>query len=72
MKKKWDRREFCKLAGLGTIGLGFGVSVFEGIYQRAEALTAEEAHELVMKGTVNFMGFRAKEVTPNAEFYIPT
>jgi hypothetical protein len=60
------------MVGLGTLGLGFGVSVFDGIYQHAEAVTQGEAHELVMKGSVNFMGFTAREITPNKDFYITT
>ena len=72
MKQSYDRREFFRMLGLGTIGLGFGVSVFDGIYQRAEALTQGEAHELMMKGTVNFMGFTAREITPSEDFYITT
>jgi DMSO/TMAO reductase YedYZ molybdopterin-dependent catalytic subunit len=70
MKDGIDRREFMKKVGVGSIGLGFGVSVFDGIYQYAEAITEEEKHTMLMKGTVNFMGFVAKEITPNDEFYI--
>ena len=72
MKKGLSRRDFFRRIGLGTIGLGFGVSIFDGIYQYVDALTEEEAHALLMKGTVNFMGFMAKEITPNNEFYITT
>jgi DMSO/TMAO reductase YedYZ molybdopterin-dependent catalytic subunit len=72
MKKGLNRREFFRRIGVGTMGLGFGISIFDGIYQYAEALTEEEAHALLMKGTVNFMGFMAKEITPNGEFYITT
>jgi hypothetical protein len=39
-------------------------------YQYGEAVTEEEKHALVMKGTVNFMGFVAEEITPDDEFYI--
>jgi DMSO/TMAO reductase YedYZ molybdopterin-dependent catalytic subunit len=67
--KDVSRRNMMKAAGLGTLGLGFGVSIFDGIYQYAEGLTTEEAHAQLMKGTVNFMGFAAKEITPNDEFY---
>ncbi|MBI4768043.1 MAG: molybdopterin-dependent oxidoreductase [Deltaproteobacteria bacterium] len=70
MKRESTRRGFLKRIGVGALGLGFGVSVFEGIYQFAEALTDEEAHALLRKGTVNFMGFMAQEITPNEEFYI--
>ena len=72
MEKGLSRRDLFRRIGIGTIGLGFGVSIFDGIYQCAEALTEEEAHTLLMKGTVNFMGFMAKEITPNDEFYITT
>jgi DMSO/TMAO reductase YedYZ molybdopterin-dependent catalytic subunit len=70
MNSRLSRRDFFKGVGLGTIGLGFGGSVLDGIYQHAEALTEEEKHEMLMKGTVNFKGFMAKEITPNDEFYI--
>jgi hypothetical protein len=72
MTENYTRRDFFRSLGLGTVGLGFGVSVFDGIYQYAEALTEEEKHALLMKGSVNFMGFMAKEITPNNEFYITT
>jgi DMSO/TMAO reductase YedYZ molybdopterin-dependent catalytic subunit len=72
MNDRVSRRDFFKGVGLGTVGLGFGVSVADGIYQYAEAATEEEKHTLLMKGTVDFMGFRAKEITPNNEFYITT
>jgi DMSO/TMAO reductase YedYZ molybdopterin-dependent catalytic subunit len=72
IKASLSRRDFFRRAGVGAIGLGFGVSVFDGIYQYAEAVTEEEKHALLMKGTVNFMGFVAKEITPNDEFYITT
>ena len=62
MKKGLTRRDFFRRIGVGTIGLGFGVSIFDGIYQYADALTDEEAHSLLMKGTVNFMGFMAKRL----------
>ena len=69
------RRGFFKLIGLGTLGLGFGVSVFDSIIQYAEGADKngeEEKHMLLNVGTVDFMGFRAKEITPNQEFYITT
>jgi DMSO/TMAO reductase YedYZ molybdopterin-dependent catalytic subunit len=72
MKEGMDRREFFRKIGIGTIGLGFGVSVFDGIYQSAGALTEEQKHALLMKGTVNFKGFMAEEITPNDQFYITT
>jgi DMSO/TMAO reductase YedYZ molybdopterin-dependent catalytic subunit len=72
MKNDISRRDFVRRVGLGTIGLGFGVSVFDGVFHYAEALTEEQKHAMLMKGTVNFMGFTAKEITPNEEFYITT
>jgi DMSO/TMAO reductase YedYZ molybdopterin-dependent catalytic subunit len=70
MNHPCNRRNFLKSAGVGALGLGFGVSIFDGIYQYAQALTEDEKHDLLMKGTVNFMGFMAKEITPDEEFYI--
>ncbi len=72
MKNSFNRRDFIRGVGAGTIGLGFGISIFDGIYQCAGAVTEEEKHALLMKGSVNFMGFVAKEITPNDEFYITT
>ncbi len=72
MKESLNRRDFIRGVGIGTVGLGFGVSIFDGIYQCAGAATEEEKHSLLMKGSVNFMGFMAKEITPNNEFYITT
>jgi hypothetical protein len=56
MKECFRRREFFRGIGVGTIGLGFGVSIFNGLYQYAEAATEEEEHALLMKGTVDFKG----------------
>ncbi len=70
MNSLCDRRNFLKRVGVGTLGLGFGVSIFDGIYHYAEGLTENEKHDLLMKGTINFMGFTAKEITPNEEFYV--
>jgi DMSO/TMAO reductase YedYZ molybdopterin-dependent catalytic subunit len=64
------RRAFMRNVSVGTLGLGFGVSVFPGVYQYAEAQTQTQKHDLHMKGTIDFKGFIAKEVTPNDEFYI--
>jgi DMSO/TMAO reductase YedYZ molybdopterin-dependent catalytic subunit len=64
------RRTFMRNVSVGALGLGFGVSVFPGVYQYAEAQTQTQKHDLHMKGTINFKGFIAKEVTPNNEFYI--
>jgi DMSO/TMAO reductase YedYZ molybdopterin-dependent catalytic subunit len=73
MKKEISRRDFFRGVGgvgLGTIGLGFGVTMLDGLYQYAEALTEQEKHTMLTKGTVNFKGFMTKEITPNEEFYI--
>lgn len=72
MKRIPGRRDFLHKLGTGTLGLGFGVSVLGGIYRRAEAAEEGRSHDLSMKGTVNFKGFAAKEVTPNEEFYVTT
>jgi DMSO/TMAO reductase YedYZ molybdopterin-dependent catalytic subunit len=66
------RRDFVRKVGVGTLGLGFGVSVFHGLYQygQAQAQTQAQHHDLHMKGTIDFKGFIAKEITPNDEFYI--
>jgi DMSO/TMAO reductase YedYZ molybdopterin-dependent catalytic subunit len=72
MKECYNRRDFFRALGAGTLGLGFGVSIFDGLYQYAEAAEEQDKHTLLMKGTVNFMGFKAKEITPNNEFYITT
>ena len=61
MKDDISRRDFIRRVGLGTIGLGFGVSVFDGVYHYAEALTEDEKHAMLMKGSVNSMGFNARE-----------
>jgi len=55
---------------MGTLGLGFGVSVFSTLYQSREAFARTNDHGLQMKGTINFKGFYAQEVTPNDTFYI--
>ncbi len=72
MKNCCTRRDFFRMMGLGTLGLGFGVSIYDSIYQYAEAESEMTTHQLLMKGTVNFKGFMAKEITPNDEFYITT
>lgn len=71
MRDQISRRDFVRGVGFGTIGLGFGVSVLGGGFHYAEALTEEQKHAM-LKGTVDFMGFTAKEITPNEEFYITT
>jgi len=70
MGYRMNRRDFFKGIGMGTVGLGLGLSSIEGMNHYAEALTEEEKHEMLMKGTVNFKGFMAKEITPNDEFYL--
>jgi hypothetical protein len=45
-----DRRSFLRHLGTGTLGLGFGVSVFPQIYQSGEALAQTGGHDLHMKG----------------------
>jgi len=72
MNTRINRRDFFKGIGLGTVGLGFGVSVFDSVNHYAYAATEEEKHMMLSKGTVNFMGFVAKEITPNDEFYLTT
>lgn len=79
MDCRYTRRDFFRDVGLGTLGLGFGVSVFDSIFHYAEAadniasaLTEDGKHTLLTKGTVNFKGFMANEVTPNDRFYITT
>jgi len=47
MKECLTRREFFRGIGVGTIGLAFGVSIFNGIYEFAEAVTEEEEHALL-------------------------
>lgn len=72
MKKPIERRDFFKAVGIGSLGLGFGVTVLGSIFQSAEGAPGEkeETHRLLMLGTMNFRGFRVKEITPNNEFYI--
>ena len=72
MKECYSRRAFFRTLGLGTLSFGFGVSIFDSLHQYAQAGEAEDKHTLLMKGTVNFKGFMAKEITPNNEFYITT
>ncbi|HMK50117.1 MAG TPA: molybdopterin-dependent oxidoreductase [Thermodesulfovibrionales bacterium] len=72
MKECYSRRDFFRTLGLGTLGFGFGVSMFGTLCQYAEAADEETKHQLLMKGTVDFRGFVAKEITPNNEFYITT
>ncbi len=72
MKKEVGRRDFIKKVGVGTIGLGVSASLLGAAGEKNNVLSEEEAHERDMKGTVDFMGFRAKEITPNEEFYITT
>lgn len=70
MNECYTRRDFFKMIGLGTLGLGFGVSIYDGIYQYSDAEEEQNKHMLLIKGTINFKGFMAKEITPNDEFFI--
>ncbi|MEW6599793.1 MAG: molybdopterin-dependent oxidoreductase, partial [Nitrospirota bacterium] len=70
MKNKFTRRDVIKAAGAGVIGLQVSGSLSGGLVRHAGAAAEEETHKLLMKGTVNFKGFTAKEITPNTEFYI--
>jgi DMSO/TMAO reductase YedYZ molybdopterin-dependent catalytic subunit len=72
MKECYTRRDFFRSIGLSTLSFGFGVSIFDSLYKCAEAEDEQDKHMLLMKGTVNFKGFMAKEITPNDEFYITT
>ncbi len=65
-----NRRHFLKNIGIGTAGLGLGISMLSLIYQREAAAVGEQGHEFHMKGTVDFKGFSAREITPNDEFYV--
>ena len=73
IRRKINRRGFFKFLGLRALGLGFGVSIFDTIFQSGAASQAAEKaeedmqHRLIMIGTVDFMGFKAKEITPNQE-----
>jgi DMSO/TMAO reductase YedYZ molybdopterin-dependent catalytic subunit len=66
------RRNFMKLFGLGTIGLGFGVSVFTRGLAFGEETAKDEAHRLLMVGTKDFKGVKISEITPNDMFYLTT
>lgn len=63
------RRNFIKLA-VGTIGLGFGVSVFKGGYSFARDTSEDEAHRLLMQGAREFKGVKIPEITPNDMFFL--
>ncbi len=66
------RRNFLRLLSLGTVGLGFGVSIFSRGYAMAEEADKETAHQLLMQGTRDFKGVRISEITPNDMFYKTT
>lgn len=66
------RRNFMKLCGVGTVGLGFGVSIFTRGYAFAADTAKDEAHRILMKGTKNFGGVKVAEITPNDMFYLTT
>ncbi len=67
-----SRRDFFRTAAAGAIGLGLGGPLAGGVKNYADAALEDDKHSLLMKGSVNFMGFVAKEITPNDEFYITT
>jgi DMSO/TMAO reductase YedYZ molybdopterin-dependent catalytic subunit len=50
--------------------LGFGVSLFSRIYQWGDAEAATNDHNIYAKGTIDFKGFIAQEITPNDMFYV--
>lgn len=64
------RRNFLQLLSLGTVGLGFGVSIFTRGYAMAEEADKDTAHQLLMQGTRDFKGVRISEITPNDMFYL--
>ncbi len=65
-----NRRSFLRNVGVGTLGLGFGVSVFSQLHQCGEALAQANEYDLYTRGTIDFKGFRAAEITPNDTFYV--
>jgi DMSO/TMAO reductase YedYZ molybdopterin-dependent catalytic subunit len=71
MNGRFTRRDILKTTCAGIIGVtAAGESVSSAITRKAEAAAEADKHELLMKGTVNFKGFTAKEITPADEFYI--
>lgn len=70
MKRKLTRRAFIKTAGTGVIALQAADSLTGSLIRHAGASAEEDTHKLLMKGTENFKGLMAKEITPNDEFYI--
>lgn len=67
---EYSRRSFLRRVGTAGLGLGFGIYVFPRILVQAQAQSGDKDHNLYTKGTVNFKGFIAEEITPNSEFYI--
>jgi len=66
------KRDFLRLLGVGSIGFGFGVSIFDGILQAGEGTQTDKGkstRELLLLGTQNFKGFKFKEITPNKDFF---
>lgn len=59
-----------KTASAGIIVLQTADSFSGSLIRHAEASAEEDAHKLLMKGTENFKGLMAKEITPNDEFYL--
>jgi len=66
------KRDFLRLLGVGSIGFGFGVGIFDGIFQAGEGtqtVRGKSTRELLLLGTQNFKGFKFSEITPNKDFF---
>jgi hypothetical protein len=46
MNECYTRRDLFRMIGLGTLGLGFGVSIYDGIYKYADAGEEQNKHML--------------------------
>ncbi|MBE0617423.1 MAG: molybdopterin-dependent oxidoreductase, partial [Proteobacteria bacterium] len=66
------RRALLQLLGLGSAGLGLGVSVFARGYAFAADVERDEAHRFLTVGTRKLKGARVSEITPNERFYLTT
>jgi hypothetical protein len=66
------RRNFLQLLSPGTVGPGFGVSIFTRGYAMAEETDKEPAHQLLMQGTEHFKGGPDFRDCPNGMFYQTT